>query len=55
MLETIKKRIKEVEDSNITFEKYFQLYIMKLQDYNIGWEATDLARKKYNYVIKIHS
>lgn len=55
MLETIKKRIKEVEDSNITFEEYFQLYIMKLQDYNIGWEATDLARKKYNYVIKIHS
>jgi hypothetical protein len=40
MLETVKQLISN--SSNTSFAEYYQNYIMKIQDYNLGLEVKDL-------------
>lgn len=40
MLETVKSDLFKIQEDSISFEQYYQMYIMKMQDEHIAQEFT---------------
>ncbi len=45
MLETVKKKIAQLNNSSQTFDSYLMKYVMKIEDDNVEYEVSGLEKR----------